>query len=118
LSSAAQALLVLNLAYCVAALFVPGLPGWKMFTGVAPTLWTLVNAEGQPVDVRAYLPRFAYGLEADQALRVARFVCSSHTQPTPLRFFSNTAAGWVRLSPPDCRPRAESVPAKGSSAQP
>jgi hypothetical protein len=94
--------LVLSLAHSVAALFVPELPGWKMFAGSTAPSWAVLDGAGQAIDVRRYLPRFAYGLDAPQVGRVARFICNSGTERLPIRFRASPSGPWLEFSPPTC----------------
>lgn len=111
LRSACSALLVLSLSYSVAALFLPELPGWKMFSEPSSSAWAVSDGSGQRIDVRRYLPRFAYGLSARQIGRVAAFLCASGREQPPIRFQSSASSPWLELSPPTCS-------ATGSAPQP
>jgi hypothetical protein len=79
-------LLLLNLAYCVTAVFVVDLPGWKMFETVEPVRYRLQDARGQTIDVRDYLPRYAYLIDQRQLRRVVEFIRHRESARGPLRF--------------------------------
>lgn len=81
-----QSLLALNLMYCVGALFVDGLPGWKMFESVERFTYRLIDAQGRSVDVRDYLPREAHLIDRRQLRRVAQFIREREAQRGPFRF--------------------------------
>jgi hypothetical protein len=102
LRSACSALLVLSLSYSVAALFVPELPGWKMFVEASSSDSAVWDGDGQRIDVRGYLPRFAYGLSARQVGRVAAFLCATGRERPPIRFQASASGPWLELSPPAC----------------
>lgn len=87
-TSLCRALLVLDLAYCAAALFVPDLPGWKMYQSAEGTVASLQAANGDPIDLARYLPKSARDLDEAESLRVARWICAHHRELTPLRFDS------------------------------
>jgi hypothetical protein len=118
LRSARDALLVLSLAHSVAALFVPELPGWKMFAESTAPSWAVLDGAGQTVDVRRYLPRFAYGLDARQVARVARFICSSGTEHPPLHFRASPSSLWLEFSPPTCGAAGEGAPPRAEPGGP
>jgi hypothetical protein len=80
-----QSLLVLNLAYCVSALFVDGLPGWKMFEAVETVSYSLTDTQGRTIDVRDYLPRNAYLIDRQQLQRVVQFIRTREASRGPLR---------------------------------
>jgi len=81
LNSLCGALLVLNLIYCAAAVFIDALPGWKMFETVAPLTYRLSDARGYAVDVPAALPLGAHLIDQAQLRRVVSFICQHHTGP-------------------------------------
>jgi hypothetical protein len=118
LRSACSALLVLSLAHSVAALFVPELPGWKMFAESAASSWALLDSRGRPIDVRRYLPRFAYGLDARQVARVARFICDSGTEGPPIQFRASPSSPWLELSPPTCGAAGKGTPPRAEPSGP
>lgn len=98
--SLCRALLALDIAYCAAALVVPGLPGWKMFESVEHATYTLRAADGRDVDAYAWVPRSARDLEEADLLRVARWLCAEHREPTPLRL--DTERLHRTIDDPDC----------------
>ncbi|MEY4549347.1 MAG: hypothetical protein RL685_5542 [Pseudomonadota bacterium] len=102
LRSACSALLVLSLSYSVAALFVPELPGWKMFVESSSSDSVVWDGAGRRIDVRRYLPRFAYGLSSRQIRRVAAFLCVSGRETPPIRFQASASSPRLELSPPTC----------------
>jgi hypothetical protein len=110
LRSACAALFMLSVAHSVAGLFVPELPGWKMFSESIRASWTVRDGAGEPIDVRRYLPRFAYGLDARQVGRVAGFVCSSGRERLPIRFKASPSSPWLELSPPSCDAAGDATP--------
>jgi hypothetical protein len=118
LRSARDALLFLSLAHSVAALFVPELPGWKMFAGPSASSWAVLDGAGQAIEVRRYLPRFAYGLDARQVGRVARFICSSGTESQPIRFRASPSSAWLEFSPPACGAAGEGAPSPAEPGRP
>jgi hypothetical protein len=81
-----QSLLLLNLAYCTAALFSDALPGWKMFETVEPLSYRLLDGQGRSIDVRTYLPRYAYLIDQHQLRRVVQFVRTKEAGRGPFRF--------------------------------
>lgn len=95
--SLCHALLVLNVGYCTAALFIPDLPGWKMFERVEPLPYQLRDARGQAIDVRDYLPRHAYLIDERQLRRVARFISVKDAQRGPFSFRAHPDAASERL---------------------
>jgi hypothetical protein len=117
LRSACSALLVLSLAHSLAALFVPALPGWKMFAEASAASWVVLDGGGQPIDVRRYLPRFAYGLDARQVERVARFVCNAGKEVLPIRFRADPSGAWLEFSPPACGSRGPAAAALSRARQ-
>jgi hypothetical protein len=103
LGAVCRALLVLDLGYCAAALFVDALPGWKMFArGGGQPDYQLEDARGKPVALDELLPRHAYGLTPRDALDVARFACRTSTRAQPLRFRAGPSQPWTLLESPDC----------------
>jgi hypothetical protein len=104
LRSVCRALLVLNLAYCTAALFLDELPGWKMFESVEVLDYVLEDVEGHALDVRDALPTSAHLTDAVQLRRVVTFICEHHEGPL---WFEGTRGGqgeW--LQPGACKPHA------------
>jgi hypothetical protein len=79
-------LLVLNLSYCVGALFTEGLPGWKMFESVEVFSYRLLDAHGRSIDVRDYLPRDAQLIDRQQLRRVAQYIREREADRGPFRF--------------------------------
>lgn len=70
-----RALLVLDLAWCLASLMLPGLPGWKMFAGGAAPSFSVTDASGTKVDLRPFVPSHATLQDARTVVEVARFAC-------------------------------------------
>ena len=81
LRSVCRALLILNLAYCTAALFLAELPGWKMFESVEVLDYVLQDTEGHALDVHDALPANAHLTDGMQLRRVVAFVCEHHAGP-------------------------------------
>lgn len=77
------ALLVLDVAWCVASLMLPGLPGWKMFAGGASPPCAVVDAAGHAVELRTFLPSHATLQDARSAVEVARFACRRRQLDVP-----------------------------------
>lgn len=98
LRSLCMALFMLNIAYCVAAVFVEGLPGWKMFQEVQLLDYELRDRAGQAIDVRAYLPRDAYLIDEVQLRRVAQFISQREFARGPLLFRVSPTAPVEQLS--------------------
>lgn len=101
LRSLCRSLLILNLAYCTLALFVPQLPGWKMFESAELDDYRFEDASGRSIDLRDYLPRDAHLTDVAQAVRVARFVCEREPQRGPFRLL-RPAGDAVELSAEEC----------------
>jgi hypothetical protein len=80
-----RALLALDVAWCVTALLVPGLPGWKMFDSPQGEPFTIIDGDGRPIDARDWLPRGAAGVDGTDATRIARWLCREHRAKVPLR---------------------------------
>jgi len=89
LRSLCRSLLVLNLLYCTAALFLDDLPGWKMFEAVQPLRYRLEDAQGRAIDVHEYLPRHAYLIDERQLKRVVQFIRAKEASRGPFRFEIN-----------------------------
>jgi len=104
LRSLCRALLVLNLAYCTAALFLPELPGWKMFESVEVLDYVLQDAAGHALDVHDALPANAHLIDRAQLRRVVTFICEHHDGPL---WFEGTRGGpgeWLQAGA--CEPHA------------
>jgi hypothetical protein len=84
--SVCRALLVLDVAYCAAAVIVPGLPGWKMFESSERVAYTLRAGDGRAVDAYAWVPAAARDLDEADVIRVARWLCAEHRARPPLTF--------------------------------
>jgi hypothetical protein len=81
LRSVCRVLLILNLAYCTAALFLAELPGWKMFESVEVLDYVLQDAQGHALDVHDVLPANAHLIDGAQLRRVVAFMCEHHDGP-------------------------------------
>jgi hypothetical protein len=86
LLSLCRALLVLDVAYCVAAQVTPGLPGWDMFVSVEHPAYTLRAGDGRAIDAYAWVPASARDLDERDLVDVARWLCRGRRETTPLRF--------------------------------
>jgi hypothetical protein len=84
-----RALLILDVLYCVLALFEDRLPGWKMFESVEGES-VLLDNQGQPIDARAYLPRDAHVVDFAQAAEIARFICDKEPARAPFTLEDKT----------------------------
>lgn len=80
-----RSLLLLNLFYCTGALFVDGLPGWKMFETVESFTFGLTDAQGRTIDVHDYLPGNAHLIDRHQLRRVVQFIRTREASRGPLR---------------------------------
>jgi hypothetical protein len=98
LRSLCTALFVLNSAYCVASLFVEGLPAWKMFQQVRSFDYELRDRAGQAIDVRDYLPRDVHLIDEVQLRRVAQFISEKESARGPFLFRANSSAPRERLT--------------------
>jgi hypothetical protein len=85
LRAVCRSLLLLNLFYCTSALFVDGLPGWKMFETVESFAYRLSDAQGRTIDVHDYLPGNAYLIDRQQLQRVVQFIRTREASRGPLR---------------------------------
>jgi len=95
-----RALLVANVAYCILALTVPGLPGWRMFEAVEDTRYELSDRDGRPVDLAAWLPRGAKVVDRSELRAIVAFVCQKAPERAPLSFVEHaTGARYVVLAP-------------------
>jgi hypothetical protein len=77
-----RAIFILDVLYCVLALFEERLPGWKMFEAVERQT-ALTDHDGREVDGRAYLPRDAHVVDFAQAAEVALFICDKEPSRAP-----------------------------------
>jgi hypothetical protein len=105
LRSVCRALLILNLAYCTAALFLEELPGWKMFESVEALDYVLRDEAGRALDVHDALPANAHLIDAAQLRRVVQFICEHHRGPL---WFEATRGGpgeWLHSGA--CAPHAQ-----------
>ena len=80
--SLCRALLVLDVLYCILALFEDRLPGWKMFEEVEPPS-ALFDRDGREVDTAVYLPRGAHVVDVAQAAEIACFICDKEPSRAP-----------------------------------
>ena len=85
LASLFRALLVLDVAWCLASVMLPGLPGWKMFSAGAAPSFTVTDASGSAVDLRPFLPSHAVLGDARTVVEVARFACRRERLQAPAR---------------------------------
>jgi hypothetical protein len=104
LRSVCIALFVLDLAYCVSALFVRDLPGWKMFEGSERSVYTLRAGEGRAIDAYAWTPASARYLDDEDVVQIARWLCKGRREPLPVRV--DTSRRHVVFDAPDCVDRA------------
>jgi hypothetical protein len=104
MTSLCRALLALDIAWCLAALLLPGLPAWKMFDAPQGEPFAITDGDGHAVDARAWLPRGASGIDANDATRIARWLCREHKAKPPLR----VDAGKVQrvIDAPECAKHA------------
>ncbi len=79
-----RALLWLDVAWCAASLALPALPGWKMFASGAGPAFSVSDAAGRAVDVRAWLPRHAALQDLGAVVAVARWGCRRGLAEAPL----------------------------------
>lgn len=86
-----RALLVLNVLYCLLAAAQEGLPGWHMFESVESLEHELRDREGNPVDVRAWLPRGANLVDRSELRRVVGFVCAKERAREPFTYRERSA---------------------------
>ena len=84
--SLCRALLALNLLYCVLAVAQDGLPGWHMFESVESTDYDLIDRDGQPIDLREWLPRGANVVDRGELRRVVTFVCKKEHARGPFTY--------------------------------
>jgi hypothetical protein len=99
MKSLCRALLVLNVLYCVLAAAQEGIPGWHMFESVEPLEHDLRDQAGDPVDVRAWLPRGANLVDRSELRKVVEFICQKDATRAPFRYVERARGLDVRLDP-------------------
>ena len=102
LRSLCAAILVLDVAYAAASLFVPSMPGWKMFASTETSTLEVVDREGVRVDPRTYLPGDAENLDRATLLRVVTFACLRDPGRAPYVVRDRATLGATRFSAPSC----------------
>jgi hypothetical protein len=103
LRSVCRALLVLDIGYCLAAVFLPDLPGWKMFETAERAAYALHAGDGHAVDAYAWVPASARDLDDRDLAQIARWLCVGRREPLPLRL--DTPGRHRLFDAPECAGR-------------
>lgn len=99
MKSLCQALLVLNVLYCLLAAAQEGVPGWHMFESVEPLDHELRDRTGGLVDVRASLPRGANLVDRGELRKVVEFICQKEPARAPFTYLEPSRNVSVQLHP-------------------
>lgn len=78
-------LLLLDLLYCVMAVFTVNAPAWDMFAKVETLDYELTDARGGRIDLPAYLPKAFYLVRREMLPGLAECVCRIRPEPAPWR---------------------------------
>jgi hypothetical protein len=79
-------LLVFQTIYFILSVFIPFLPGWKMFSEVQHPKFRIFKSDGVEINSKIYMPRVAYFVGEATISDLATFICEKEHQSLVLKF--------------------------------
>lgn len=85
-----KTIVILQIAYLMLSLFIPPMPGWKMFATLELTPFNITNLNtGLVIDANKYMVPVYYTVSNDHLLELAQFICRKEKIPVKIEILAS-----------------------------
>lgn len=100
-----KVVILIEILYLLAAIFIPALPGWKMFVTTSWPKFEMIDDQQKKINVDKYLLNPTYSLNTADVIGLAEFICRKEITSKKIQLVFNAGKKY-EFTRPDCKNKA------------